>query len=256
MVAAFRGSSSGMFFSTLPTRSAPTSAALVKMPPPTRMNMANMAAPNPKPSKMVGASPWNTNTTIAAPSRPNPTVAMPTWAPVRKAIFIAVSRPSLRAAEATRTLARVASHIPRNPISAENTAPARKATERAIRRVRLAYSSLACTGSKRRRKNAATAKTLSVRNCRPRYAPAPSCTARAITCILVVPSLAASTSRRKTIAITRASTAMTPTTATKVRLTLDKVIVVTSKGNGSAGIPTSSRISMRTRTVRRQPREV
>ena len=40
MVAALRGSSSGMPASTLPTRSAPTSAALVKMPPPTRMNRA------------------------------------------------------------------------------------------------------------------------------------------------------------------------------------------------------------------------
>ena len=112
MVAALRGSSSGMFCSTLPTRSAPTSAALVKMPPPTRMNMASMAAPKPKPSRMVGASPRKTKTTMEAPSRPSPTVAMPTWAPVRKAIFIAGLRPSLRAAEATRTLARTASHMP------------------------------------------------------------------------------------------------------------------------------------------------
>src|SRR5574337_253876 len=40
IVAALRGSSSGIPFSTLPTRSAPTSAALVKMPPPMRMNRA------------------------------------------------------------------------------------------------------------------------------------------------------------------------------------------------------------------------
>ncbi|CPU68023.1 Uncharacterised protein [Mycobacteroides abscessus] len=57
MVAALRGSSSGMPCSTLPTRSAPTSAALVKMPPPTRMNIASSAAPNPKPSSTAGASP-------------------------------------------------------------------------------------------------------------------------------------------------------------------------------------------------------
>lgn len=56
MVAAFLGSSSGMPCSTLPTRSAPTSAALVKMPPPTRMNMAISAAPRPKPSSTLGAS--------------------------------------------------------------------------------------------------------------------------------------------------------------------------------------------------------
>jgi K(+)-stimulated pyrophosphate-energized sodium pump len=57
MVAALRGSSSGMPCSTLPTRSAPTSAALVKMPPPTRMNIASMAAPKPKPSSTFGAPP-------------------------------------------------------------------------------------------------------------------------------------------------------------------------------------------------------
>ena len=56
MVAALRGSSSGMPFSTLPTRSAPTSAALVKMPPPTLMNIASRAAPKPKPSSTFGAS--------------------------------------------------------------------------------------------------------------------------------------------------------------------------------------------------------
>ena len=57
IVAALRGSSSGMCASTLPTRSAPTSAALVKMPPPTRMNIASRAAPKPKPSSTLGASP-------------------------------------------------------------------------------------------------------------------------------------------------------------------------------------------------------
>ena len=40
MVAGLRGSSSGMPASTLPTRSAPTSAAFVKIPPPTRANRA------------------------------------------------------------------------------------------------------------------------------------------------------------------------------------------------------------------------
>ena len=58
MVAALRGSSSGIDCSTLPTRSAPTSAALVKMPPPTRMNMASRAAPKPKPNSTLAASPW------------------------------------------------------------------------------------------------------------------------------------------------------------------------------------------------------
>ena len=55
IVAALRGSSSGIFFSTFPTKSAPTSAALVKIPPPTRMNIASIAAPKPKPSRTDGA---------------------------------------------------------------------------------------------------------------------------------------------------------------------------------------------------------
>ena len=62
MVPGLRGSSSGMPASTLPTRSAPTSAALVKMPPPTRANRAIEEAPKLKPSTLfstpsVGASP-------------------------------------------------------------------------------------------------------------------------------------------------------------------------------------------------------
>ena len=113
MVAALRGSSSGMLFSTLPTRSAPTSAALVKMPPPTRMNIASSAAPKPKPSSTAGAWSRNSSTTRLAPSRPRPTVAMPTKAPVRNPIFIAGSRPTVLAAEATRRLACTARDMPR-----------------------------------------------------------------------------------------------------------------------------------------------
>ncbi len=113
MVAALRGSSSGMFCSTLPTRSAPTSAALVKMPPPTRMNIASSAAPKPKPSSTRAAESRNSSTTSEAPSRPRPTVAMPTKAPVRKPMVMAGSRPSVSAAAATRRLARTARLMPR-----------------------------------------------------------------------------------------------------------------------------------------------
>ena len=49
IVAGFRRSSSGIPASTLPTRSAPTSAALVYMPPPTRANRAIDSAPNENP---------------------------------------------------------------------------------------------------------------------------------------------------------------------------------------------------------------
>ena len=48
IVAGLRGSSSGMFFSTLPTKSAPTSAAFVKIPPPTREKSATEDAPSEK----------------------------------------------------------------------------------------------------------------------------------------------------------------------------------------------------------------
>ena len=47
MVAALRGSSSGMPASTLPTMSPPTSAPLVKMPPPRRAKMEMSEAPKP-----------------------------------------------------------------------------------------------------------------------------------------------------------------------------------------------------------------
>ena len=47
MVAGLRGSSSGMPASTLPTRSPPTSAPLVKMPPPRRAKIEIREAPKP-----------------------------------------------------------------------------------------------------------------------------------------------------------------------------------------------------------------
>src|SRR4051795_5331202 len=124
MVAAFRGSSSGMPCSTLPTRSAPTSAALVKMPPPTRMNMASSAAPKPKPSSTVGASLLKISTTSEPPNRPRPTVRKPTTPPVRNAMPIAVSRPPCSpAAAATRRLARGASAQPPPPTNAQEDPP-------------------------------------------------------------------------------------------------------------------------------------
>ena len=48
MTAGFLGSSSGIPASTFPTRSAPTSAAFVKMPPPTRAKTEIRLPPNPK----------------------------------------------------------------------------------------------------------------------------------------------------------------------------------------------------------------
>ncbi len=49
ITAGLRGSSSGMPASTLPTRSAPTSAPLVKMPPPRRAKIEMSEEPNASP---------------------------------------------------------------------------------------------------------------------------------------------------------------------------------------------------------------
>jgi len=130
MVAALRGSSSGMFFSTFPTRSAPTSAAFVKMPPPTRMNMARRAPPKPNPTRTLVASRLKMIRMTVAPSSPRPTVNIPATPPVRKAMRSARRSPDSRAALATRTLPRTASHIPAKPVMAENEAPRMKAIER------------------------------------------------------------------------------------------------------------------------------
>ena len=56
MTAGLRGSSSGMPASTLPTRSAPTSAPFVKMPPPSRAKTEISEPPKPRPMSASTAS--------------------------------------------------------------------------------------------------------------------------------------------------------------------------------------------------------
>ena len=51
ITAGFRGSSSGIPASTFPTKSAPTSAPLVKIPPPNLAKIEINDAPNPKATK-------------------------------------------------------------------------------------------------------------------------------------------------------------------------------------------------------------
>ena len=53
ITAGLRGSSSGMPASILPTRSAPTSAAFVKMPPPRRAKTEMSEPPNARPSRSL-----------------------------------------------------------------------------------------------------------------------------------------------------------------------------------------------------------
>ena len=130
MVAGLRGSSSGMPCSTLPTRSAPTSAAFVKMPPPTRMNSASSEPPNPKPMRIADDVFWKIMMMIVAPSRPRPTVYMPATPPVRNATLSAAGSEPVRAAAAVRTLPRTARLMPMKPVSPERNAPARNASVR------------------------------------------------------------------------------------------------------------------------------
>ena len=54
IVAGFLGSSSGIFASTFPTKSAAISAAFVKIPPPILMKSAIRLAPIPTPAIVIG----------------------------------------------------------------------------------------------------------------------------------------------------------------------------------------------------------
>ncbi len=90
-VAGLRGSSSGMPCSILPTRSAPTSAALVYMPPPTLANRAMEDAPNPNPATTLMS--LNIQYITVMPMRPMPTTETPMTAPELKATLRAGLRP-------------------------------------------------------------------------------------------------------------------------------------------------------------------
>ncbi len=130
IVAGLRGSSSGIPASTLPTRSAPTSAALVKMPPPTRKNSARSDPPKPKPMRIEVEVFWNSITMTTAPRRPRPAVSRPATPPVRKATVRAALKSLRRAAAAVRTLPRTASHMPKKPMAPEKRQPTMKAAVR------------------------------------------------------------------------------------------------------------------------------
>ena len=136
MVAGLRGSSSGMPASTLPTRSPPTSAPLVKMPPPRRAKIEISEAPKPSAtsasiddaarparSRATGSG-WRSRRRRRA--APRPATSMPVTAPALKA----TSRPAgqrLRARPAAvRTLARTETFMPMKPAAPDSTAPIRK----------------------------------------------------------------------------------------------------------------------------------
>ena len=134
ITAGLRGSSSGIPASTFPTRSAPTSAALVKIPPPTRAKSAIEEAPIAKPAMISAkrgnspvpgiASAASTRYRTPMPTSPSAATDRPITAPPKNAIRSALPRPSWLAAAEVRTFARVAAFIPKKPASTLLAAPA------------------------------------------------------------------------------------------------------------------------------------
>src|SRR5579859_6910431 len=127
ITAGLRGSSSGIPASTLPTRSAPTSAALVYMPPPSWANSATKLAPKPNATICVGTSvglfsPSNAQKSVPTPSSESATTLSPVTAPPRNEICSALFR-LVRAADAVRILLRIDTHMPLKPASVEQSAP-------------------------------------------------------------------------------------------------------------------------------------
>ena len=127
IVAGLRGSSSGMPLSTLPTRSAPTSAAFVKMPPPTLAKRAMDEAPNEKPKigSIQRSIPITLSKTIERmqiPRSPSPTTVNPMTAPLLKATPSAFEMLDF-AASVVRTALCVDTRMPTNPASALENAP-------------------------------------------------------------------------------------------------------------------------------------
>ena len=194
MTAGLRGSSSGIPASILPTRSAPTSAPFVKMPPPRRAKTEISEPPNASPTRALVAarslSPFSMRMPKypPTPSRPRPTTRIPVTVPPLKATERAGFMPDL-AASAVRTFERTATFIPMKPVSAERTAPIMKpiATFHPRSSVQMPAMPIA--------RNTTTATTAMVVYCRFRYAAAPSWMAAAISRMRSVPADWASTQR-------------------------------------------------------------
>ncbi|MCG3188499.1 MAG: hypothetical protein LKCHEGNO_00531 [Burkholderiaceae bacterium] len=180
ITAGLRGSSSGIPASTLPTRSAPTSAPLVKMPPPRRAKIEISEAPNARPSSGLSVSestlvpPDTYQKNAPTPSSPRPTTSMPVMAPPLNAMSSAGPMPCV-AACAVRTLARTDTFMPMKPQAPDSTAPSTKpAAVLPPRKIAIRIAS--------------TTPTMAiVRYWRARYAAAPCCTAPEISCMRALP---------------------------------------------------------------------
>src|SRR3990170_2484815 len=96
------------------------------MPPPTRAKSAMDEAPMAKPLMMTGSC--QRRRKMPRPRRPSEAMVRPITEPPKKATASALSRPTVRAACAVRTLALVAAFMPMKPASMEQTAPEMKAS--------------------------------------------------------------------------------------------------------------------------------
>src|SRR5919199_1093861 len=125
IVAGFLGSSSGIPASTLPTRSAPRSAALVNIPPPARINSAIRLAPIPTPAIISGSryTKYSTVITVNAIAGTD----RPTVAPPLNAVANAGPKPfEVAWAALTAALTVILSEI--RPAMPDRVAPTAKAT--------------------------------------------------------------------------------------------------------------------------------
>ena len=120
ITAGFLGSSSGMPASTFPTKSAPTSAALVYIPPPRREKTEIREPPNPTPISALMSLKISQKTDTT--NNPNPTTRNPVTDPPTKAILKALLRPFL-ADSATLMFDFTAVSIPKYPANPEAAAP-------------------------------------------------------------------------------------------------------------------------------------
>ena len=132
MVAGLRGSSSGMPASTLPTRSAPTSAALVKMPPPTRRNRASSEPPKPKPIRMAERGVLEDHDDDRGPEQAEADGEHAGHAARAEGHLQRRGMEPVLAAAAVRTLPRIARLMPMKPVRPDMTQPSRKASVRHV----------------------------------------------------------------------------------------------------------------------------
>ena len=92
ITAGFLGSSSGISFSTLPTKSAPTSAPFVNMPPPSLAKIEIKEEPKPKATKgsisslpLLPKPKYKSKKYPAIPANAKPTTNSPVTAPALNA---------------------------------------------------------------------------------------------------------------------------------------------------------------------------